>query len=537
MRSHMTPFLAIAAVALAHARALTAESPGTRGWLSVREFGAVGDGKTKDTAAIQKAIDAANKAGGGTVYFPRGRYLSGTVYLKSRVRLHIDSAATLLGSTDLADHPVNRCAFRSYTDRYVCRALLWAEGVRDIAITGLGVIDGQGAAYKGLPWLKRPYVIRFISCKNVLVEGVTLRNSPMWMQHYLDCDFVTVRGISVYNHCNANNDMIDIDCCRDVIITDCFADTDDDALTFKSTADRPTENVTVSNCLLSSHCNAIKCGTESSGGFKNITITNCAIRPSRASKKIYGRKNGLAGIALEIVDGGTLDRVTISNITMTGRSAPIFLRLGNRGRVFKEGMPKPDIGTLRNVILSNIVATGAGHTGCSITGLPGHPIENVTLSNIKITFAGGGTRQDADRAVPELPHKYPESTMFGVLPAYGFYCRHVRGLVFRDIDLGFTKPDHRPALVCVDVEGLSVDRCNAQAVSDAPALIALHNVRSALVRGCRPPAAATVFLRLCGNSKQVSVLSNDLCRVKTPFAFDNATPPTSLYAAGNRRNK
>jgi len=532
----MITSLMIAAAVSLHARTLAAESPGTTGWLSVRDFGAAGDGKTKDTAAIQRAIDAANKRGGGTVHFPHGRYLSGTVYLKSRVRLHIDFAAMLLGSTDLADYPVNRCAFRSYTDRYVHRALLWAEGVRDIGITGGGVIDGQGAAYKGLPWLKRPYIIRFISCRNVLIEDVTLRNSPMWMQHYLDCDFVTVRGISVFNHCNANNDMIDIDCCRDVIIADCFADTDDDALTFKSTADRPTENVTVNNCLLSSHCNAIKCGTESSGGFKNITITNCAIRPSRASEKIYGRKAGLAGIALEIVDGGTLDRVTISNIAMTGRSAPIFLRLGNRARVFKEGMPKPGIGTFRNVILSNIVATDAGHTGCSITGLPGHPIENVTLSNIKITFAGGGTQQDADKVVPELPQKYPESTMFGVLPAYGFYCRHVHGLAFRDVDLGLAKPDGRPALVCVDVEGLSVDRCNAQTVSDAPALIVLDNVRSALIRGCSPPAAATAFLRLCGNSKQVSVISNDLSRVRTPFAFDETTPPAALYATANRRD-
>jgi polygalacturonase len=529
--------LAAATIALVHLSTLAAEVPAAKTWLCVKDFGAVGDGKTKDTAAIQRTIDATSAAGGGTVYFPRGTYLSGTIYLKSCVRLHIDFAAKLLGSTDLDDFPVNRCVFRSYTDKYVCRALLWGEGLHDVAITGHGVVDGQGAAYKGLPWLKRPYIIRLISCKNVYVENVTLRDSPMWMQHYLNCDVVTVRGISVFNHCNANNDMIDIDCCRDVVIDNCFADTDDDALTFKSTADRLTENVTVTNCLLSSHCNTIKCGTESNGGFKNITITNCAIRPSRAAKKIYGRKDGLAGIALEIVDGGSLDRVTISNITMVGRSAPIFMRLGNRARPFKKDMPKPGVGTFRNVILSNIIATDAGHIGCSITGLPGHPIQDVTLDNIKITFTGGGTSKDANRAVPELPQKYPESTMFGALPAYGFYCRHVRGLTCRNVDVGFAKPDHRPALVCTDVEGLSIEGFNAQAVADAPALVVLDDVRGALIRGCRPPATAKAFLRLQRNTKHVSVVANDLSRIQMPFAFDDTTAPTVVYAAANRREK
>ena len=516
---------------------LSAETPAAKAWISVKDFGAVGDGKTKDTAAIQRTVDAVNKAGGGTVHFPRGVYLSGTVYLKSRVRLHVDFAATILGSTDLSDFPVNACAFRSYTDKYVCRALLWGEGLHDIAVAGPGTIDGQGAAYKGRPWLERPYVIRFVTCRNVRIEDVTLRNSPMWMQHYLNCDFVAVRGITVENHCNANNDMIDIDCCRDVVIADCFADTDDDALTLKSTADRPTENVTVDNCLLSSHCNAIKCGTESTGGFKNITITNCAIRPSRAGKEIYGRKAGLAGIALEVVDGGSLDRVTISNVTMTGRSAPIFMRLGNRARLHRKDAPKPGMGTFRNVILSNIVATDAGRTGCSITGLPEHPIENVTLSNVKITFKGGGTQEDANRVVPELPRKYPESTMFGVLPAYGFYCRHVTGLTLCDVDLGFATPDHRPALVCDDVRDLSVDRLDARAVPAARAVVVLDRVRSALIRGCRAPAGANVFLRLQSGSSQVSVIANDLSRVKTPFAFDDKTPSTVLHAAANRRGE
>ncbi|MBN1342478.1 MAG: glycoside hydrolase family 28 protein [Phycisphaerae bacterium] len=530
--SHVVLVAAVATLWLGRS-GLRGETPPGKGWLSVKDFGAVGDGKTKDTAVIQRTIDAASKAGGGTVYLPPGKYLSGTVYLKDRVTLHVAFAATLLGSTELADYPANRCAFRSYTDKYVRQALIWGEGLHDVAITGRGVIDGQGGAYKGKPWLERPYVIRLVSCRNVLIRDVTLLNSPMWMQHYLDCDFVTVRGISVFNHCNGNNDMIDIDCCRDVIVADCFADTDDDALTLKSTADRPTENVTVTNCLLSSHCNAIKCGTESNGGFKNITISNCAIRPSRSTGKVYGRKDGLAGIALEIVDGGTLDRVTISNIVMVGRTAPIFMRLGNRARLFKPDAPKPGVGTFRNVIVSNVVATEAGGYGCAIAGLPGHPIENVTLSDIKIRFVGGGTAKDADRTIEELPQKYPESTMFEVLPAYGFYCRHVKGLTLRNVDVGFEKADHRAALVCEDVRDLDVESLKAQVAAEAKAVVVLDGASEAMIRGCRPYAGTGVFLRIMGQSSGIAVVGNDLTGAKKPFAFGDGVDAGVLRAAGN----
>ncbi len=533
-RNHASFFLVAATFA---SPVFPATTPGSGASCSVKDFGAVGDGKTKDTAAIQKAVDAAHDAGGGSVVFPPGTYLTGTIYLKSRVRLHIGQAVTLLGSPDSADYPANRCAFRSYSDKYVQQALIWGENLHDIAITGRGAIDGQGAAFKGLPWRERPYVIRLISCRNILVEDVTLRNSAMWMQHYLNCDFVTIRAVQVYNHCAANNDMIDIDCCRDVVITDCFADSDDDALTLKSTADRPSENITIANCVLSSHCNAIKMGTESNGGFKNVTITNCTIRPSRHPTHRAGRAEGLAGIALEVVDGGSLDRVTISNITVLGQTAPLFIRLGNRARPFKKDMPKPGVGTLRNVVISNIVATDATRIGCSITGQPGHPVQNVTLSNIKLRFAGGGTAADALRAIPELPRKYPECTMFGVLPAYGLYCRHVDGLTLRDVDVRCDKPDGRPALVCDDVQNLQLDHFNAQGGSGASATLLLQNVRTAMIRGCVAPPDVAAFLSLHGQCDRISVIGNDLSAATRPFAFAEATPPSVLYEQANRTKK
>ena len=443
--------------------------------INVLDHGAQGDGHTLDTLSIQKAIDHCAKTGGGTVVFPPGKYLTGTLFLKDHVHLNVTTGATLFGSPNLDDYPAKMNGFPSRTDRYCSRALIRGEGLQDIGIWGQGILDGQGAQFRGNKasgevfermvkayedqdrytphegYFDRPYLIQFVSCSQVLIEGVKLRNSAMWMQHYLDCDFVTIRGIDVYNHVGSNNDMIDIDCCRNVIVSDCVGDTDDDALTLKSTGARPTENVTITNCILRSHCNAIKAGTESAGGFRNITISNCVIQRSEAPGVIAGRREGLAGIALEIVDGGTLNQVTIQNIVMEGTTAPLFLRLGNRARPPKPSDPKPEIGTFRNVFISDILARGAGRTGCSITGLPGHPIENVSLSNIRISFAGGGTTKETQAQPEELEAKYPECTMFGVLPSYGFYCRHVRGLSIQDVRLELETPDERPPLVLENV--------------------------------------------------------------------------------------
>jgi polygalacturonase len=375
----------------------------------VRDYGAKPDGKTMCTKSIQKAIDECAKNSGGTVYFPPGTFLSGTIYMKSNVTLRLDTGSTLLGSPSLKDYPPTVQAFRSYTDNYTDKSLIYGEKLKRIAITGDGTIDGQGRAFKG-PYKVRPYMIRIIQCQNVMVKDVTIQNSPMWVQHYLACDDVLIDGITVRSRVNANNDGINIDCCHRVLISNCNITSGDDAIVLKSTAARPCRNVTVSNCVLSSLCNGLKMGTESNGGFQNIVMTGCAIYDTR-----------LAGIALEIVDGGTMDRVVVSNIAMNGIGAPIFLRLGNRARPFKKDMEKPKMGAMRNITISNIEATGANPTGCAISGLPGHPIENVTISNTRLSFAGGGTKKDAARAIPEKPTAYPEYSMFGRLPAYGFY--------------------------------------------------------------------------------------------------------------------
>jgi hypothetical protein len=480
---------------------------------NVRDYGALPDGKTLATQPIQKAIEAASAAGGGTVSLPQGTFRSGTLYLKNNVTLFLEPGATLLGSTDPHDYPEHRGSVRSYTDQYVCQSLIAGEGLDHIAIVGHGTIDGSGGAFRWKEYKNRPYVIRLVRCHDVRVEGVRLQSSPMWMEHYLACDRVRLRGVTVFNHVGYNNDGVDIDGCHDVSISECMFDTDDDALCLKSTLDRPCRNVVVNNCVLSSHCNALKMGTESNGGFQDITISNCTICSPRFSKPICGSNRGLGGIALETVDGGILDRVVISNITAQGVSTPIFLRLGNRARPFTEKGPKPEVGALRNVLLSHIVATGASNVGCSITGVPGHPVENVSLYDIQITFDGGGKKGLAARTVPEYEHRYPDPGMFGVLPAYGFYCRHVRGLKFHNIGLDTTKPDLRHALVCDDVKDLIVDGLEAACRPDAEPIVHFIQVEGAIIRNSSLRADAGTFLRLDGNATQrVVLLSNELSR-------------------------
>ncbi|UCD50280.1 MAG: glycoside hydrolase family 28 protein [Phycisphaerales bacterium] len=486
-----------------------------RGAYDIRQFGATPDGRTLCTEAIQKAVDRCAADGGGTVYLPAGTWLTGTVYLASRVTIELENGCTVLGTTDKSRYGPPRQLLGAEGEQYSTWAIFAGKGLEHIAIRGRGIIDGQGAnfKYKNGP---RPKNLFFEDCQDVLIEGVRLRHAGSWMQHYRNCERLTIRDIAVFNHATYNNDGLNVDSCRDVSITGCTIDSDDDGIVLKSLSTRPTENVTIANCVVSSHCNAIKMGTESGGGFQNITVTNCTVCSPRYSQVIYGRQRGLAGLALEIVDGGTLERVAISNIAIKGVTVPLFLRLGNRARTYADGQPKPDVGTFRNVTIDNIVATGCSSVGGSITGLPGHRIENVSLSNINLGFDGGGTNEDADREIPEKPASYPESTMFGTLPAYGFFCRHVTGLMLRNIRLQTTEPDRRHALVFDDVEASAIDALQAPFAADAAPLLSVVDGREVAIRNCRPPAGTDVFLKLRGEeTRGISVYNNNLANVET----------------------
>lgn len=502
---------------------LCASVAGAEKLYDVCAFGAKADGETLCTPDIQGAIDACSGDGGGTVYLGPGKYLSGTIYLKSGVTLRLAAGCVLLGSTRLDDFPVTIPAYRSYTDNYTERSLIYAERAERIAITGRGIIDGQGRAFKG-PYKVRPYMIRFIECRDVLMEDVTIVNSPMWVQHFLACDDVRISGITVKSHVNHNNDGIDIDSCHRVVISGCNIDSGDDAIVLKSTSERVCKDVMVSGCVLRSTCNALKMGTESNGGFRNIVLSACAIHDTR-----------LAGVALEIVDGGVMDGIVVSDITMDGVGAPIFIRLGNRARTFKDAMERPGIGKLRNVTISNIEARGGNATGCAIAGLPEAKIENLTLSNVRLSFKGGGTKEDAKRAIPEHPAAYPEYSMFGGLPAYGLYCRHVEGLTLTNVQLEVEAVDGRHAVVLEDVAEATVDQLRADASREAEALLRFSDVGGALVRGCRPVGQARVFLSVVGQgSKGIMLTGNDLSQTDAVYETGEEVDKAAVFQTMNR---
>jgi polygalacturonase len=348
--------------------------------------------------------------------------------------------------------------------------------------------------------------------------------SPEFRQHYLACDDVRIHGITVKSHVNANNDGIDIDSCHRVTITACNIDSGDDAIVLKSCSARPCQDVVVSACVLRSTCNALKMGTESNGGFQNVVLTGCAIHDTR-----------LAGVALEIVDGGAMDRIVVSDITMIGVGAPIFFRLGNRARPFQEGMDKPGMGSMKNVTISNIEATGANPTGCAIAGLPEARIENVTLSNIRLSFAGGGTAEQASRTIPEETEKYPEYAMFGKLPAYGIYSRHVDGLKLANVQLRLASADKRHAVVLDEVKNITLDGLDAAWSSGAASSLRLADVRDAMIRGCRPTPGLDVFVKVQGSRTEgVTLMGNDFRGIKKVVEADADIASSAVAQIANR---
>jgi polygalacturonase len=333
----------------------------------VNDFGAVADSSVVSTQAIQAAIDICSTNGGGQVIIPTGYYKTGSLILKNNVELHIESGAVLLGSRDLNDYIKLQPAFISLRTQTPTIQLIYAESVENVSITGRGTIDGQGSNFKKLTWddegITRPHLLRFITCNNVVIKDVTLRNSGCWMQHYLACENLQIIGVRVFNRNNYNNDALDIDGCCNVTVFGLIADSDDDGITLKSTSPKPCENVSITNCVVSSRCNAIKLGTETNGGFRNIQISACVIKPSKLTvPPFFGREGGISAIALEIVDGGTMENISVSNILIDGTESPIFIRLGNRARTYREGVVINKVGTITAVSISNIRIKNAGKT-------------------------------------------------------------------------------------------------------------------------------------------------------------------------------
>jgi len=455
---------------------------------NITDFGAIGDGNYLCTEPLNRAITACSGNGGGTVIIPRGKFKSGTVILKDNVELRLEMGATLLASTDHKNFPRQpQPAYRSQKDPGGWFSLIYAEGATNIAITGLGTIDGNGAQQTAVPGLLsgdrdgRPRNILFISCNHIRVEGIRMMNSGIWNQHYLNCEDVIVDRIEVYNHSNRNNDAIDIDGCRRFVLSNSILDSDDDCITLKSTGSASTEDVVVTNCVTSSFCNAIKAGTESTGGFRNITISNCVVKPSRCTEKSVFRtpRNGITGISLEIVDGGIMEGISISNITIEETECPLYIRLGNRARKHTEDAPEPGLGTMRNISISNITAYDCGNFSSSITAVPGCTIENVTINNIQLHNKGGlkdGEYIASLSDVKEDEKGYPQPSVWKNLPSSVFFIRHVKNLAISNLMFDSNEPDPRVPVIAVDVQNLQIGKSMYTGASSSGPFILLDHV-------------------------------------------------------------
>jgi polygalacturonase len=519
----------------------------------VRAFGAAGDGITVDTPAINHAIDAAHAAGGGTVYLPAGTYPCFSIRLKSNISLYLEAGARIVaadpaggqGSYDAAE-PNPWDAYQDFGHSHWRNSLIWGENLANVSILGPGMIHGKGltrwgpgpnragqtgdapvsldreitatetsapaplSAYGALPGGSRGFAppgfadepltmdgqgnkaIALKRCRNVILRDFSILQGGHFAVLATGVDNLTIDNLKV----DTNRDGLDIDCCRNVHVSNCSINSpNDDGICLKSSYAlghaRATENVTITNCQVTGYdpgtfldgtfgctqelapdrdgvTGRIKCGTESNGGFRNITISNCVCERSR-------------GLALETVDGGAIEDITISNIAMREvTTSPLFLRLGNRGR----GPAGTPVGAMRRINISNITAHDVDpNFAAIIAGLPGHPVEQVRISNVHIVFKGGGTAEDAAVQPPERESSYPEPSMFGKTPAYGFYVRHAADLELHHVEVSYKGDELRPPILLDDVSGVVLDTVLAKRHEGVPFLVT-RDVTELSIRNC-----------------------------------------------------
>ena len=486
-----------AALALALAQPAAADPAGQGLVFDVRRFGARGDGVTIDSDAVNRAIKAAARSG-GTVYFPAGTYACYSIRLSSDIGLYLAENATILAAKpangrgyDPAE-PGAGNAYQDYGHSHWHNSLIWGEGLANITIHGPGKIDGSGLVSGGSQEsaaLQGNKAIALKLCRNVAIRDITIVNGGHFGILPTGVDNFRIDGLVI----DTNRDGINLDCCRNVRIANTTVNSpNDDAIVLKSSyalgEARATENVTIDNCMVSGYdlgtlvngtyrtaaygrTGRIKCGTESNGGFKNIAISNVIFEYCR-------------GLALETVDGGLLEDVTISNLTMRNVQMPFFFRLGARMR----GPAGVAVGTLRRVSISDVIAYNADpRYPSTIAGIPGHNVQDVRISNVRHHLAGGLSPGDAVQDPPELENAYPEPTMFGTLPAYGFFIRHAAGVTMDNVEVRYGAVDTRPAVVLRDVSDADFHHGRADKTPDVPTFV-LDDVDAFAVTTSRPVA-------------------------------------------------
>ncbi len=441
--------------------------------LYITDFGAVGDGATVNTLAIQSAIDSCNEAGGGEVVVPTGTFLSGTIFLKSNVLLNLTDSALLKGSGNPNDYPEIESQVHGMADDYRKRSLIYAENENHIGITGEGTLDGNSLSTQFiLNSSLRPFGVRFISCVNVRYENITMKNSPFWMMHNLNCDTLLISGLTIINAGVGNNDGINADGCRYVRIHDCTVESFDDAMVLKTTSMSEMHDVEIYNCSFSSLARVIKIGTETIGDISNVHIYDCIVTEGGLGQP------GEIGINIASIDGAHIDSVLIENITVSGVQVPIVVRLGNSNRQYIDTLPPLPTGSFENIWLKNISGEGLNNLPCHITGIPDHSLENVHLENISFTVPGGSAAIDSNYVVPENIADRPEFDLLGnTLPSYGIYFRHVNGLTLDSVCIIPIQPDARAMIWIDDVQNLTAENVCEEIVEDVEEISAQNNLK------------------------------------------------------------
>lgn len=525
------PYAAAGVLAgVASAGAASVPATTARRTLDPREFGALGDGTTLDTAAIQRAIDACASAGGGTVALHGGTFLSGTLILKSHVALYLERGARLVGSPQISDY-----AAAEITLKNIAWALIFADGADNIAVSGAGSLECNGKAFKGevgpngrlKDRTPRPVVVRFLNCTNVRLERFKLRDFPAFGFHLIGCRDVVIEGLVVDCFVQPNNDGIDLWDCEKVFISNCSIFTGDDCIAIYS-EHRACSDITIANCHLSTLCQAVRIGPHSIKNLERITVANCVFRDV-----------GHSGLCLQMCQGGVMQDLVFSNIVMDNVVAPITARLGgwetDPAMTWSvQGDANWEQGVLRNVLFQNIRATvpsvsmqgtkyeaawrnvpklaGMKRSCIHLAGTSRTTIQNVAFNGVHVTFPGGGSAGEGRRRnVPELERAYPTSYMFGILPAYGLYARHVRGLSLHHVRFDLAAPDLRPAVVCDDVTDFALNGFSAAGDREAEGLIRLSNVRQGFITASRPLSPVAAFVQAENTAdNELSLQNNDL---------------------------
>jgi len=491
----------------------------------ITSFGAKADGITNNAVAIQKAIDEISASGGGRLVVPPGNFMTGTIFLKSGVDLHLETGACLLGSDNTKDYTSGGR-----------RALITAADQKKISISGSGIIDGRGQElmldiFKKLRsgelkqdtlWLvKRPEVGRalvlyFRSCSEVKVSGVTLKDASNWVQDYRECTDVLIDRIKVQSTAYWNNDGLDVTDSKRVRITNCFINASDDGICLKSENPKSAcEDIFIDSCTVRSSANGFKLGTSNSGGFRNIKVRNLTVFDTYRS-----------AIALESVDGGFMENIDIQNVVAKNTGNAIFIRRGHRNKT-------GEVGTLKGVYIANVKAEIPlykpdqgypiegppdhlrpgedkmpkrpshfhiyGHpflpynlVPSSIVGIPGYPVQDVKLENIEITYGGKASKEiamiplDKITSVPENEAGYPEFSMWGELPSWGFYIRHAEGIQMKNVKINYREDDFRPAFVLDDVKNVEMTDVEIQTSKEIPVLY-FNNTSGIILKNLKMP--------------------------------------------------